>query len=510
MLVMLSGVGQKIISMLVGFGSRQIFIYFLGREFVGINGLFGKVLSFLSLAELGIGSAITVYLYKPLADKDESTVRTYMHFYQRCYRIIGWIVLAIGLCLVPFLPELVTFHGAPPVNLYVVYLLFLANAVASYWFFAYKTNILTADQKGYYVNNRESMFSMAASLLKCLVVILTRDFVLALATELAVDIVKNIAIARKADQLYPFLRQGRADPMPKEVLQKLFRDVRALFINNLSFKLLSAVDTIVISAVLSTALVANTDMYTMIINYVVMIIAMATVSLGASVGNLNARESLGKRLSVFRQLDLANFWVSSFSTVCLFQLLTPCVALLFREKNGADLTVSMAVVACLVIRFYMGTVNNTLMTFKSAMGLLRQGCYLALFGGVLNVVLTLWMAKTLGLTGVFLSTVVSELCTTFFANGWYVFHDGFKLPFGPYLARMVGRMALTLAMALGVHWLCRPLAAITWGNFILQCGICVVVPNVLLLAIFAKNPDFRALLARLEPVAAAVRGRLKK
>ena len=508
MLVMISGVGQKIISMLVGFVARQVFIYFLGQEFAGINGLFSKVLSFLSLAELGIGSAITVYLYKPLADKDEATVRTYMHFYKKCYQVIGWAVLGIGLCLVPFLPDLVTFEGAPPVNLYVVYLLFLANSVASYWFFAYKTNILNADQKGYYVNNLNSVYTMAASILKCLVVITTRDFILALSTELAIGIVKNIAIARKADRMYPFIREGKPDPMPKEVLQKLFRDVRALFINNLSFKLLSAVDTIVISAALSTALVANTDLYTMIINYIVMIIAMATVSLGASVGNLNARETLDKRLSVFSQLDLANFWASSFSTVCLFQLLTPCVALFFKEKNGADLTVGTAVVVCLVIRFYMGTVNNTLDTFKNAMGLLRQGCYLALFGGVLNVGLTLWMAKHLGLVGVFLSTVVSEICTTFFAKGWYVFHDGFKLPFRPYLLKMVGRMAFTGVMAFGVHLMCRPFAAIGWGNFIIQCVICAVVPNVVLLLIFFRNPDFRALAARFEPALKAVRAKL--
>ncbi len=508
MLVMLSGVGQKIVSMLVGFMARQVFIYYLGQEFLGINGLFSKVLTFLSLAELGIGSAITVYLYKPLADKDENTVRTYMRFYKKCYGVIGWVVLGIGLCLVPFLPHLVTFDGAPPVNLYVVYLLFLANSVASYWFFAYKTNILNADQKGYYVNNLNSAYTMLASILKCIVVIFTRNFILALSTELAVGIVKNIAIARKADRLYPFIKEGKADPMPKPVLQKLFRDVRALFINNLSFKLLSAVDTIVISAALSTALVANTDLYTMIINYIVMIIAMATVSLGASVGNLNAKESLEKRLTVFRQLDLANFWASSFSTVCLFQLLTPCVALFFKEKNGADLTVSTAVVVCLVIRFYMGTVNNTLDTFKNAMGLLRQGCYLALFGGVLNVVLTLWMAKHLGLLGVFLSTVLAEICTTFFAKGYYVFHDGFKLPFLPYLGRMVGRMGFTALMTLGVHLLCRPFAALGWGNFIIQCVICAVVPNMVLLALFFRNPDFKALMARFEPMLGKVRAKL--
>lgn len=497
---MISGVGQKLASILGGFLSRWVYIAYLGREFVGVGGLFSHVLTFLSLAELGVGSAITVYLYKPLAERDEETVRTYMHFYKKCYRVIGWAVLGLGLALVPVLPRLVKFEGAAPVNLYLVYGLYLANSVASYWFFAYKSSILSADQKAYHVNNLNSIFSVAASLAKCAVVVLFHSlpgaFELALAVELGIGILKNVFIARKADLLYPYIRAKDAAPMPKPVLQNMFRDVRALFINNLSFKLLSAVDTIVVSAALGTALVGSTENYTMIINYVVMVIAMVTVSLTPSVGNLSHTESMERRLEVFRELDLANFWISCVSAACLYQLLTPFITLFFRDKGGADLSLSAAVVACLVIRFYMGTVNNTLNTFKTAMGLLRQGCYLALAGGVLNVFLTLWLASWMGLLGVYLSTVISEISTTFFAQGYYVFHDGFGLPWKGYVGRMALRMVLAAGIVLGTHAVCGLFAGPGWGNFVLQCAVCAVLPNLILLALYARSPAFAGILGR--------------
>ena len=502
---MASGVGQKLVSILIGFLSRWVYTAYLGREFVGVSGLFSHVLTFLSLAELGVGSAITVYLYKPLAGHDERTVRTYMHFYKKCYRVIGWAVLALGAAIVPVLPRLVKFEGAPPVNLYLVYFLYLANSVASYWFFAYKSSILSADQKAYHVNNLSSIFSVIASLSKCFVVLLFHSrpgaFELALAVELGIGILKNVFIAHKADTLYPYIRQKGADPMPREMLATMFKDVRALFINNLSFKLLSAVDTIVVSAALGTALVGSTENYTMIINYVVMVIAMVTVSLAPSVGNLSHTSGLERRLEVFRELDLANFWISCFSAACLYQLLTPFVALFFRDKGGADLTLEAAVVACLVFRFYMGTVNNTLNTFKTAMGLLRQGCYLALVGGVLNVFLTLWLASWMGLTGVYLSTVISEICTTFFAQGYYVFHDGFGLPWKGYVGRMLLRMAAATAIVLANHAVCGLFAGPGLANFILQCAVCAVLPNLILLALCARNPAFQGILERAKGIA---------
>ncbi|MBS7360827.1 MAG: hypothetical protein KIG24_00640, partial [Oscillospiraceae bacterium] len=60
-----AGVSSKVITLVLSFVSRTIFIRLLGNEYLGINGLYSEVLSMLSFAELGFGSAMTFALYKP-------------------------------------------------------------------------------------------------------------------------------------------------------------------------------------------------------------------------------------------------------------------------------------------------------------------------------------------------------------------------------------------------------------------------------------------------------------
>lgn len=495
-LSMVSGTGQKFVNMAIGFISRKIFIVYLGMAYVGINALFSNVLSLLSLAELGLGSVVTVYLYKPLADKNEEEIRTYMQFYKKCYWYVGLAILLLGMCLVPFLPNMVNFDTAdtPDVNLYLVYFLFLANSVASYWFFAYKSSILFADQRGYMIYNIQTVYSALASIGKCVVVILTRRFILALTAELAIGILKNIMIARKADELYPFMNQRGAKPVPKQALQKMFRDVRAMFISNVSFKLFSATDNLIISAVLTTTLVGYADNYTMIINYIVMVIAAITASTTSSIGNLNASETTEHRLKVFQQMDFANFWISSFSFTSLLCLLTPCVQLFF----GEDKALQASIVFFLSLHFYMGTANNILSSFKTTMGVLRQGCYLALGGGVINIILTLILARMMGLPGVYLATIISEAGTTFFPIGYYTFHDGFHLPWNGYVLKMVWRMLLTLFIGGGTYAVCSLFGPVTWFNFIVRMFICAIVPNLVLFILFGRSAEFEALLFRVK------------
>ncbi|HFQ0348369.1 TPA: transporter, partial [Enterococcus faecium] len=82
----------------------SFFIYFLGAKYLGLNGLFTNILSFLSLAELGIGSSIIYSLYKPLAQKDESKVKALMNLYKKTYEFIGIFIGIVGVLIIPLLP----------------------------------------------------------------------------------------------------------------------------------------------------------------------------------------------------------------------------------------------------------------------------------------------------------------------------------------------------------------------------------------------------------------------
>ena len=78
-----AGFGTQIVLLIAGFISRTVFIYTLGENYLGISGLFSDVLSVLSIAELGIGSAITYSLYKPIADNDSRKIKALINLYKK-------------------------------------------------------------------------------------------------------------------------------------------------------------------------------------------------------------------------------------------------------------------------------------------------------------------------------------------------------------------------------------------------------------------------------------------
>ena len=102
-----SGILSKFVILAANFAIRTIFIYYLGIEYTGVSAVFSNILTILSFAELGIGSAITFALYKPIEQNDYRQLAKLMAFYRKAYFIIGSTVFAVGICLTPFLKFLI-------------------------------------------------------------------------------------------------------------------------------------------------------------------------------------------------------------------------------------------------------------------------------------------------------------------------------------------------------------------------------------------------------------------
>ena len=169
----ITGFAGQLVSMLLSFASRTVFIYVLGEEYLGVNGLFSSILSVLSFSELGLGAAITYELYKPIADKDSEKIRSLMLFYKKAYFFIGSFILLAGLVLLPFLPYLMK-ETTDLVNVRVIYVLFLVNNAASYWLFSYKQNLLYCMQKNYVNALVTAGTSIAATVLQIVLLLALR------------------------------------------------------------------------------------------------------------------------------------------------------------------------------------------------------------------------------------------------------------------------------------------------------------------------------------------------
>lgn len=97
------GIINQFVMLIFPFVIRTCILKILGTQYVGIGSLFTSILSVLSLAELGVGSAIIYSMYQPIAENDEKKIHALLKLYKDVYTIIGVTVLVVGLFLLPFI-----------------------------------------------------------------------------------------------------------------------------------------------------------------------------------------------------------------------------------------------------------------------------------------------------------------------------------------------------------------------------------------------------------------------
>jgi len=200
-------------AILMGFLTRVVFTRVLSEGYVGINGLFTDILNILSLSELGVGTAITYALYGPIARKDIKRQQILMRMFRSFYRVTAVIVLVTGLALIPFLDVLM--KDRPDVDhLILIYMLYLMNSVISY-LLIYKKTLVDAHQMNYLTVLNQNGFLILQDILQMIVLLVTKNFILFLIMAVLCTFAANVTMSRKADQLFPYLRESCKEKLPR-------------------------------------------------------------------------------------------------------------------------------------------------------------------------------------------------------------------------------------------------------------------------------------------------------
>ena len=477
------GAAAQLVVTLLGFVSRTVFIRVLGMEYSGVNGLYTSILDVLSLTELGLADVVIYSLYKPLAEGDTDRLAALMGYYKVIYRYIAFAVGVIGLCLVPFLGVLVK-SQIDRFHLVLYYLMFLANSVCSY-LLVYKASIIQADQKRYLISKYNMLFKLLATLLQIVLLLVLRNFTVYLSIQIGMTVVNNLYVSRKADKLYPFLRE-KAE-LPKEEKKSIFRDVRHMFSYKAGGQLLNGTDNLYISSMISTATVGIYDNYTMIQT---MVVTAFTNTLNqavlGSIGNLNATGTREQKKQIFDAYSLVFSWITTFCALSLLALYNPFI----RIWAGEDWLLPMSTVAVICLNYFLPNVLTPVWSYRNTTGLFRETRDILLYAAGINLVLSYFMGLRWGLTGILAATAVSRVLTSF----WYEPYLLHKRIFGcssiPFFLRQgacLGVVVLSFAVITLVSSLC---GLGVWGDFFLRGVLCLVIPNGLLLALNFRTEAF--------------------
>ncbi len=437
-----AGLAANLVSLLLAFAVRTAFIATLGIEYLGVNGLFVNVLTVLSLAEAGFGAAVSFRLYSPLAEGDTVRIAALVDLHTRVYRRIALAIAGAGLALVPVLGHLI--RDEPDVeNLTAIYLLFLAGSVVTY-FFAPRWSLLVTDQRGSVTSRYQVIFGVARAALQILVLLVTANYLLFLAVQVVLGVAEFAWVSHRANRIYPFLRTGRPR-LPREEVAEIWSDVRALGVYRISAVALDGTDAIIISAVVGLAWMGRYANYTMIVTGLTMLAAALTSALTAGVGSFTATAPRAEQQRLLRVLTFGHFVIHGTVAVCLATLANPFIELWV----GADYLLSDAAAIVVAANWFIVGMLQPVWMFRSTLGLFRHGRWRPVASAVLNVGISLLLARPLGVFGVLLGTTVARLATNAWFDPLVVYRHGLGTSVRGYLVLLL-RYAATTAAVVGL------------------------------------------------------------
>lgn len=485
---MITAVSSNVLTIIVGLVAQAVFIKILGSEYLGLNGLFSNVISMLGIVELGMGSAIIYNMYKPIAENDHEKIKSLMQFYKKSYRIITLIISIIGIMIIPFIKYIVDIESVTVgINVYLVYILFLLETICSY-ILSYKRSMLYADQKEYITNIIHMGYTILVNTMQLTFLYFTHDYYLYLIIKVMMRLVENIVISSYVNRRYSYLLDNNVTKLDSKTEKDIFQKIRALFFHKIGTFIVSGTDNIIISKYLGLVTVGLYSNYYMIINAVQTVINHIIQATRASVGNLLVTESKTKQFDVFNKIRFVNFWISCFSSICIFVIMDIFITICI----GYKFVLPTKVLLVLVINFFIVSSRSTYGAFKEAAGIFYEDRFVPIIESLLNIVLSIIFVKKFGLMGVFMGTIGSGLVLWCYSYPKYVYNKLFGGKIYDYIKETIYYFIIFILIAGFTYSLA---ILISFDNvylqFISNVLIALIVPNVIMLLLFSKDESFK-------------------
>ena len=477
--------GGQAIYAIGSFAVRAVLISQLAQVFVGLESLFSSILTILSLADLGFGSAIVFALYEPLAKGDKETVKSLMRLFKRVYIAIGVVIIALGACLTPNIRVLLG-ADCPDIPMIQTYFFcFVLNTGVSY-FFSYRGSLLMADQKSYVVYLITYTFQILMCVAQITVLLVTQEYLYFLICMVSSTLLQNVVIAYASGKRYPYLKEKDVKPIDKDILRDVKQNIVGLFMHKIAGACSTPASNLIITNVVgitATSLYAN---YLMIANALTQVLSKMFDSIIASVGNLGVTESKERQNEVFRTTFFINgmlYMIISCGFVCAVDPFIDFLA-------GSDWRLEPLTVFLAVFLFYVKGMRDAAQSFTSAYGLFWKTKWKAVLEAVFLPTLAFLLALPFGLNGVLIGCAISSLGISTIYEGWAVYKFGLERPLREYLVLFVKYLLLATVTMAALLFVCQLIPLGGLPGFFVKGALGVAVSTALWVFLYRNTREW--------------------
>lgn len=478
--------------LVVSFICRTVFTKTLGAEYLGVSGLFSNILTILSFAELGIGSALVYRMYEPLATDDREKLCQYVQLYKNIYRLIISVILIAGIAVIPFMGYIVQ---APDIkeNITLLYILYLAQTLVTY-IFVYKKSILIADQKSYVVNVYTQVFNILMNVAQCIFLVITHDFIIYCVLNIGFNLANNVVCLYRANREYPYINEKPKTKLSNAEIKSLYTDVKGLLLTKVAGTAFSGTDNIFISAFIGIRYVGVLSNYTVFSTIVNGVMNKIFDAVTASVGNLVVSGQKNKTEGVLKKLFFLNTSLYGYFCLGMIVLLREFVMTIWLD---AEYDLSQTVVTLVIIELFLRSIHYPVYMTRNAMGCFSEYKTLFAASAVLNIILDYILVKPLGISGLYIATIICR-GITYLVDIWVVYHQQLQRSVWNYLRMLLIWVAFLLicgvTMIRVTSWMRTP----GISGFILRVAVVTVIYWLLYVLTFSYSEEFKYYLAMLK------------
>ena len=436
------------------------------------------------MTELGFSSAVVFNLYKPIANNDKKAVNALLAFYRKIYRIVGMIVLSIGLLISPFIQSLIKGDIPADINIYALYYLYLANTVISYFVFSYRASLLNAVQRMDLTTIAYSIVHVCQCIFQILMLLIFKNYYLFVVGTILGTTSENIIAAYFSKKYFPQYKcSGTID---NETKKDIWQRVKGLLIGKISGVTYTTFDSIILSAMIGLTSVGIYNNYMTINSAVANIIVLIRHAMQASVGNSIASESIEKNYKDILKwqflFSMIAIWCADF-LLCLYQ---PFMKLWM----GSDMLLSIVDVIILYLLFEVSTVQHAFYLYLTGYGLWWHLRWPNILSTITNLILNFVLCRIWGITGIILATLIAQFVFGLLWQGAIVFKEYFKRSYKTYLIKQGGYFFVGILLSAVSYAICAVIKNQGITGLVLKMIVCAVVPPIVIILFFHKNNEF--------------------
>lgn len=486
-----SGIANKIIASLCPFVLRTIMIYYMGTEYLGLSSLFTSILSMLSLAELGFGGALVYSMYKPIAENDTKSICALMKLYKKVYMVIGTIILTVGIIIMPFVPKMINGSIPDEINIYILYLIYLINTVASYYFFAYKNSLLAAFQRNDVSNNINTIITIVQYSLQIVLILMFRNYYYYAVVFPVCTIGGNLIRAIIVDKLYPqYISSGE---VPLKEKHQIYKRTFGLACHKVGNTISTSLDSMIISSFLGLSSVAIYGNYNYIVTTLMAFIWIIYYSMTAGIGNRMNLISVKENYIEFKTLTTFNNILNGWSTGCVLFLVQPFIKL-WAGKNNL-LPASSALIFSLY--YYVFQSRKIVLLYKDAAGLWKEDQFKPIIGAAFNLIINLALVRKIGIDGVIISSILSFLVIEIPWESCALYKYYFQRKSMIYFIGQIKDFIVMIPCWIIEGIICSHIVMDTSFVLILRGIVCVCLPIPYIFFIYRNDKELKAFMIKI-------------